>query len=187
VHIHVVHHSCGHVTFFIALLFTNALFWIYYYIIYGRSILVEVFAGEIALYLVQLQFRSFRDPTIEQRVRCFLVGLGSTQGYLMCVQSKSHFPRASQFIYFLAELMQPSFSLFVLGTGGGPLETNLSSYVCSNCSTLYVHKYPSSRYLCKTYDSTWEDGVFALEAGLFLALPVHSMSCSLLPSKYPQI
>jgi len=43
--------------------------------------------------------------------------------------------------------MQPSFSLFVLGAGGGPLETNLSSY------------------LCKAYESTWEGDVFALEAG----------------------
>ncbi|KAF8502454.1 cyclic-AMP phosphodiesterase [Gautieria morchelliformis] len=43
--------------------------------------------------------------------------------------------------------MTPSFSIFALGSGGGPLETNLSSY------------------LCKTYDTTWEGNVFALEAG----------------------
>jgi len=43
--------------------------------------------------------------------------------------------------------MKPSFCLFVVGSGGGPLETNLSSY------------------LCKTYDTTWDGDIFALEAG----------------------
>jgi len=41
----------------------------------------------------------------------------------------------------------PSFSVFIVGAGGGPLETDLSAY------------------LCKTHNSKWEDGIFALDAG----------------------
>ncbi|KAF8574174.1 cyclic-AMP phosphodiesterase [Ramaria rubella] len=51
--------------------------------------------------------------------------------------------------------MTPSFSVFALGSGGGPLETNLSSY------------------LCKTYDTTWEGDVFALEAGSGIGMLSH--------------
>ncbi|KIJ29881.1 hypothetical protein M422DRAFT_36794 [Sphaerobolus stellatus SS14] len=40
-----------------------------------------------------------------------------------------------------------SFSLFVLGAGGGPLETDISAY------------------LFKPYASGWEEGIFALDAG----------------------
>ncbi|KAF8644150.1 hypothetical protein AX16_008677 [Volvariella volvacea WC 439] len=43
--------------------------------------------------------------------------------------------------------MPPVFNLVVLGSGGGPDETNLSAY------------------LLKTADSAWEDGIVALEAG----------------------
>ena len=65
--------------------------------------------------------------------------------------------------------MKPSFSVFALGSGGGPLENNISSYVASPRLDLpHLGNVRYLSYLCKTYDTTWEGNVFALEAGLYI-------------------
>lgn len=47
----------------------------------------------------------------------------------------------------LPHLLMPTFHLVVVGSGGGPYETNLSSYLFKPC------------------DTSWKDGIIALEAG----------------------
>lgn len=61
---------------------------------------------------------------------------------------------------FTLDLMTPSFSVFALGSGGGPLETNLSSYVTffhqawlsewsSSCPVIYANR--TTRHGKETY------------------------------------
>ena len=63
----------------------------------------------------------------------------------------------------------PAFDLVVVGSGGGPFETNLSSFVprhlvlgnsCTHGLTRIMN-----RYLFKPCDIPWTDGIIALEAG----------------------
>lgn len=61
-----------------------------------------------------------------------------------------------------------AFDIVVVGTGGGPDETNLSAYVFLSrpaCTPLILRP----RYLVKSHSSCWEDGVLALEAGIYHA------------------
>jgi hypothetical protein len=63
-----------------------------------------------------------------------------------------------------------SFDFVCIGAGGGPSETDLSSFVYSQLYALRLQADPhtllhSSRYLVKASDARWEDGIIALEAG----------------------
>lgn len=55
----------------------------------------------------------------------------------------------------------PAFEMVVLGSGGGPLETDSSGWV----SRARCHDVVDRRYLVKPYHSRWEDGILALEGG----------------------
>ena len=58
----------------------------------------------------------------------------------------------------------PAFDVIVLGSGGGPCETNLSACVCH----LFDIDYSTDlryRYIVKPHEAPWEDGLLALEAG----------------------
>ena len=60
----------------------------------------------------------------------------------------------------------PTFDLVVVGSGGGPFETNLSSFV--PCRFLLGNSWLTCtmrRYLFKPCDVPWTDGIIALEAG----------------------
>jgi hypothetical protein len=59
-----------------------------------------------------------------------------------------------------------SFDLVVVGGGGGPSETNLSSFVPSGfvLGTSWLTRIVN-RYLFKPCDVPWTDGIIALEAG----------------------
>ena len=64
----------------------------------------------------------------------------------------------------------PTFDLVVVGSGGGPYETNLSSSVSrlvpfSLRVRLTLYNASVDRYLFKTCDTSWKDGIIALEAG----------------------
>lgn len=60
----------------------------------------------------------------------------------------------------------PTFDFVVVGSGGGPFETNLSSFVPSRFvpgNSWFTRTV--NRYLFKPYDVPWTDGIIALEAG----------------------
>ena len=59
----------------------------------------------------------------------------------------------------------PTFDLFVVGSGGGPCETNLSSSVSFPFLSLPLRLTLYHRYLFKPCDTSWKDGIIALEAG----------------------
>jgi len=59
--------------------------------------------------------------------------------------------------------MPPAFDLFVVGSGGGPDETNLSAYVLA--MFIYCLFTPSASYLVKPHCTAWADGILAVEAG----------------------
>jgi hypothetical protein len=61
----------------------------------------------------------------------------------------------------------PTFDLVVVGSGGGPFETNLSSFVpCHFVLVGHTWFLPiTRRYLFKPCDVPWTDGIIALEAG----------------------
>jgi hypothetical protein len=67
----------------------------------------------------------------------------------------------------LPHLLMPTFDLVVVGSGGGPYETNLSSSVSFLSPLRKDHKSFLSvdRYLFKPCDTSWKDGIVALEAG----------------------
>jgi len=60
----------------------------------------------------------------------------------------------------------PTFDLVVVGSGGGPFETNLSSFVPRHIvlgNSWFTRTM--NRYLFKPCDVSWTDGILALEAG----------------------
>jgi hypothetical protein len=60
----------------------------------------------------------------------------------------------------------PAFDLVVVGSGGGPFETNLSSFVLRHhvLGNSWLTRI-MNRYLFKPCDVPWTDGIIALEAG----------------------
>jgi len=60
----------------------------------------------------------------------------------------------------------PTFDLVVVGSGGGPFETNLSSFVPCHfvLGNLWFIR-TVNRYLLKPCEVPWTDGIIALEAG----------------------
>jgi 3',5'-cyclic-nucleotide phosphodiesterase len=61
----------------------------------------------------------------------------------------------------------PTFDMVCVGTGGGPDETNLSAYVTDIRSPgpRKISLTPIDSYLLKPSQSSWQDGIIALEAG----------------------
>lgn len=57
----------------------------------------------------------------------------------------------------------------VIGSGGGPLENNLSSCVSRNRLHLSETYTLSLRYLLKASEAKWEDGCISIEAGSGIA------------------
>ena len=58
----------------------------------------------------------------------------------------------------------PAFDLVVVGSGGGPSETDISAYACRRlCAN--AAKVACFRYLLKARDANWRDGIIGIEAG----------------------
>jgi 3',5'-cyclic-nucleotide phosphodiesterase len=89
----------------------------------------------------------------------------------------------------------PTFDLVVVGSGGGPYETNLSSYVLSffplakgrtSVPTRSNRRKSWNRYLFKPCDASWKDGMIALEAGeAQTRILRHAVQCSSETEAFP--
>lgn len=71
----------------------------------------------------------------------------------------------------------PVFDIVVVGSGGGLDETNLSGYVCGLVfmpHIFFTHSvcHVNHRYLVKPCNTSWDDGIVALEAGA--SRPLHA-------------